>query len=467
MRASAGDLRGRIGVGGAVFALVGYIIGGSIFILPGALAGQVGPAVFLAYLIAASLSLFVCFAAAQIGSAFPMSGGTYVAVSSAVSPFWGFMVVWMGVLIIFTSTPTLAYGLVDYLAAYVPALGEHRFLGAVLSVVVFTGINLLGIQTAVWVQTGMVVVFMAVLVVVGLGGVLHSRLENFQPLFPFGLRPVVAAAIPAFYSYSGFSAIVAIGGEVDRPRRSIPLVLLISFPTILLAYTLVTVAVPGVVSWRELAKGNATLTRVAQAFLPPGVGTFVGAAALCAIATTINGLVLSKSRDIYSLAVDRVLPGRLAAVGPFGEPRTALVFMGAVAVAGIALQRTFTQYASMSVLCVMVVHVLQGVVVLVLPRRLPEHFEAAGYKLGRAGRIFWGGGLMVAATGFILAGLLTDLAGGVLYVVCCAAGALWYASRRATLRRRGLRIEDLMLHHAAQALRPSAVATTAPQPAGA
>ncbi len=462
---AAPELRGRIGLGGAAFALVGYIIGGSIFILPGALAGEVGPAVFVAYLIAAAISLFVCFAAAQIGSAFPMSGGTYVAVSSAISPFWGFMVVWMGVLIIFTSTPALAYGLVDYLAAYFPCLAEHRLLGAVLSVVVFTGVNLFGIQAAVWVQTVMVVVFMVVLVTVGIGGVLHSRLENFQPLFPMGVRPVLEAAIPAFYSFSGFSAIVAIGGEVDRPRRNIPLVLLVSFPTILVAYTLVTIAVPGVVSWRDLAQGNATLTRVAEAFLPSGVGTFVAVAALCAIATTINGLVLSKSRDIFSLAVDRVLPSRLAAMGPFGEPRTALVFMSGVAIAGILLQRTFTQYASMSVLCVMVVHVLQGIVVLVLPHRLPGHYEAAGYRLGRAGRLFWGGGLMVVASGFILAGLLVDQAGAVLYLVSCAAGAVWYASRRASLRRRGLRIEDLMLHHAAQALRPPAASPVAPQPA--
>ena len=96
------ELRGRIGVPGAVFALVGYIIGGSIFILPGELAGQIGPAVFVPYLVAASLALFVCFAAAQIGSAFPLSGGTYMAVSCVVSPFWGFVVVWMGVLIVFT-----------------------------------------------------------------------------------------------------------------------------------------------------------------------------------------------------------------------------------------------------------------------------------------------------------------------------------------------------------------------------
>ncbi|HEV7501025.1 MAG TPA: amino acid permease, partial [Vicinamibacteria bacterium] len=154
------ELRGRIGLAGAVFALVGYIIGGSIFILPGALAGQIGPGVFLSYLIAAGLALFVCFVAAQIGSAFPMSGGSYVAVSYVVSPFWGFMVVWMSVLIIFTSTSALAYGLVDYLAAYAPLLGQYRFTGAVLAIVLFTGVNLLGVRTAVGVQALMVVVFM-------------------------------------------------------------------------------------------------------------------------------------------------------------------------------------------------------------------------------------------------------------------------------------------------------------------
>ena len=43
--ATPAELRGRIGLAGGVFALVGYIIGGSIFIMPGALAAKVGPTV--------------------------------------------------------------------------------------------------------------------------------------------------------------------------------------------------------------------------------------------------------------------------------------------------------------------------------------------------------------------------------------------------------------------------------------
>lgn len=453
----APELKGRISLAEAVFALVGYIIGGSIFILPGALAGRVGPGVFLAYVLAAVVALFICVASAQIGSAFPMSGGTYVAVSSIISPFWGFMVVWMGVLVIFTSTSALAYGLVDYLTPWVPALADHRYLGAVAGIVAFTGVNLLGIRTAVWVQIVMVVVFAAVLLLVGVGGLYHSRLENFSPLFPLGVMAVLKTAIPAFYSYSGFSAIVTFGGEIVNPRRNIPRVLVISLPLITATYTLVTLSMPGVVNWRDLASGNATLSRVALVFLPESVGAFIAFAAICAISTSINGLLLSKSRDVFSLAVDQIFPKALANMGPFGEPRGALYAMCGVAILGVSMQRSFVEYASMSVLCVMVIHILQGVAILMLPTRMPGHFAAAEYKLADTARRFWGIGLVVLSSVFILSGLAGDRVGGVVYLVACGVGALWYLARKAMLARRGLSIEHLLREHAARVVKAPVV----------
>lgn len=449
------ELKGRITLAEAVFALVGYIIGGSIFILPGALAGQAGPGVFVAYLLAAVVALFICVASAQIGSAFPMSGGTYVAVSCVISPFWGFMVVWMGVLVIFTSPSALAYGLVDYLTLWIPALAEHRFMGAVLSIVVFTGVNLLGIRTAVWVQIVMVVVFMAVLLLVGIGGLVRSNPSNFTPLFPLGVLAVLQTAIPAFYSYSGFSAIVTFGGEIVNPRRNIPMVLVISLPLITAVYTLVTLAMPGVVPWRELAKGGATMSHVAALIFPPWIGILVGLAAVCAIATSINGLLLSKSRDVYALAIDKVFPEGLSRVGPFGEPRGALLAMCGVAMAGVSLQRSFVEYASMAVLCVMVIHLLQGVVILLLPARMPGHFETAQYRLGRSARLFWGIGLIVFASIFIVAGLAGGAAGALAYLISCSIGALWYEIRRRHLLKQGLSIETLLRDHAGRVIQPA------------
>ena len=382
----------------------------------------------MAYLIAAALALFVCFASAQIGSAFPMSGGTYVAVSSVVSPFWGFMVVWMGVLIIFTSTSALAYGLVDYLAAYFPGLGRHRS-GAVPSIVLFTGVNLLGIRTAVWAQTAMVVVFMAVLVGRGRWRPAQPP-ENFRPLFPVGVGPVLQAAIPAFYSFSGFSAIVALGGEVETRGATSRSCWSSASPPILAAYTLVTLAVPGVVPWRELAAGDATLTRVARRS--------------CRRASGLRGRgrgVRDRHHHQRPRALQeprRLLAGRgPRAAGAAGRDRAVrraaqrpLLHVRRSRSRGCLMRRSFTEYASMSVLCVMVVHVLQGVVVLVLPRR-PRALRGGRVPPGRAGRIFWGVGLIVVACGFILAGLARDRVGAVVYLVSCALGALWYLRRRA------------------------------------
>jgi hypothetical protein len=67
----------------------------------------------------------------------------------------------------------------------------------------------------------------------------------------------------------------------------------------------------------------------------------------------------------------------------------------------------------------------------------------------------------VCACGFILAGLGTDTAGAIVYLVSCVLGAAWYALRRRTLRRRGLSIEELILSHAAHVVRPPAAAGAA------
>ncbi|MEE8077628.1 MAG: hypothetical protein V3T18_01430, partial [Pseudomonadales bacterium] len=65
-------LQRKIGLSGAVFLLVGNVVGASIFILPGQLAGIAGPAVFIAYLIAGIPAIMNCLIAAQVGSILPV-----------------------------------------------------------------------------------------------------------------------------------------------------------------------------------------------------------------------------------------------------------------------------------------------------------------------------------------------------------------------------------------------------------
>ena len=438
-------LQRSIPLSGAIFTLIGYIIGGSIFILPGELAAQAGPGVFLAYLLSSGVALFVCVIAAQIGNAFPVSGANYVAVSTVLSPFWGFLVAWMSLIAVTLALPPLALGFADYLALFLPAVADYRLVVGIGAVLVMTVVNLFGVRGAVWMQSAMVVLFMTVLLVFGLGGLANVQRENLTPFMPMGFDAVLAAAVPAYYSYAGFFVLTSIAGEVKNPQRNIPLALAAGFVLILVTYQAVTIAVPGLIPWQELQDTQAAVARASEAFLPAGMSQVVAFGALLAIATSINGLILAKSRDLFALARDRVLPRPLAYVSPrFGSPNGALVFVSLIALGALLFQRSFSEYAFMSVLCLMVGQIIAGIAVIVMPSRARPYFERAAFRLGGVSRVFWSVGLIIGSAFFIAVGIGESLPAGGLFAVICAVGGALYWERRRELRASGVEISDLI-----------------------
>ncbi len=435
----------NISLGGAIFTLIGYIIGGSIFILPGELGAAAGPAVFLSYLLASGIALFVCVVAAQVGNAFPVSGANYVATSTILSPFWGFLVAWMSLTAVTLAVPPLALGFADYLAVFLPGLAGHRLAVAMVAVLLMLGVNLFGVKSAVWMQTVMVVGFMAVLLAFGIGGLAHIERSNLVPFFPRGFGPVLAAAVPAYYSYSGFFVLISLGGEIKNPRRNIPLALAAGFLLILITYQAVTIVVPGLIPWTELGGTQAAIARASEVFMPAGMSQMVTFGALLAIGTSINGIVLAKSRDLFALARDRVLPAPLAYVSKrYGSPNGALLFVGVVVTAALLFQRSFSEYAFMSVLCVMVAQIIVGVAVMLLPRRAPQYYRRAAFRLEGFWLVFWTAGLILGSAFFILVGVGGSAKAAALFVVICAVGSGLYWERRRQLATQGVRIEDLL-----------------------
>ena len=261
--------------------------------------GRQGPAVFLAYLIASIPAIVNCLIAAQVGSILPVSAGDYVFTSLALHPLLGFLKVWSGMLSLIVSVPILAFGFADYMAFFVPEVPRLVIaLGIVLAVVT---VNLLGLQASVRVQMIMVSVFVAALLVFGLGGLFHINKEFLTPMVPNGYGSVLSAAVPAFYSYSGFLGFVIIGEEIKNPGRTIPLTLLLTFLVVASIYTLVTLVLPGLIPWQELGTMVAPMGTAARLFLPEGFAVAITVSALLAAATSINVVVLTTSRSFLRL----------------------------------------------------------------------------------------------------------------------------------------------------------------------
>lgn len=86
-----GLVRG-IGIWALGASIINMVVGAGIFVLPGVVAAQIGPAALMAYLVCAVLVglVFLCYA--EVGSRVTRSGGSYAYVEDAFGPFAGFVV---------------------------------------------------------------------------------------------------------------------------------------------------------------------------------------------------------------------------------------------------------------------------------------------------------------------------------------------------------------------------------------
>ena len=112
--------------------------------------------------------------------------------------------------------------------------------------------------------------------------------------------------------------------------------------------------------------------------------------ALLAAATSINVAVLAMSRSFFALARSRIYPRVLSRVSKrTREPNAAMIFVVLWVLGGIAAQGTAVQYASVTVIGVMIYGIIWAIALLRLPTAMPEHYAKATFKRKRSVGTTW------------------------------------------------------------------------------
>jgi len=440
---SAGNMQRTIGLTGAVVTLVGFVIGISIFILPGTLAASTGPAIVFSYLIASCMAIFSCAVSAQVGAVFPVSGASFVSVSRLLSPFWGFAIVWLILGAGSIAVALLAYGFADYLQLILPGVG--RTTAALLLVAALGGLNLLGARDTVIGQGLMVAAFMLALLVFSVAGIYQMDTKLLTPFMPNGFGPVLSATIPAFFSFAGFMVIIEIGGEIKRPARNIPLALAISFVMVLVVYTIVSLAIVGVVPWQELANTKAPVSEAAGRILPAWLAAAITLTAVAAAASSVNGMLLGYSRDVLALARVKVLPDALAKISErHGEPVNAVLVITGLSFAVILTGGQIADFATLTVVGLLIFQIAVGVAVLMLPRKMNVQYKAAEFSLKGWKLPFFSIGLIVFSTLFLIIVLLDAPQFILLAATYFVVGAVYFYLRRNYLGKHGIHMRKLI-----------------------
>uniref|UniRef100_UPI002FCAFA58 APC family permease n=1 Tax=Aeromicrobium sp. TaxID=1871063 RepID=UPI002FCAFA58 len=265
-------------------------------------------------------------------------------------PLWGYLAGWSFVAGKVASCAAMAFALGSYLWP------DHARLGALTAVVVFTAVNLAGVEKSAVVSIPLVtgvVVIVAVAAVVMLSGPGGS-----SPDLPSTPSGVLEAAGLLFFAFAGYARLATLGEEVREPARTIPQAIAVTFVFVLGLYAAAALALLHALGASELADSVRPFVAGVDAADAGGLVPLVLIAAALAAGGALLSLMLGVSRTTLAMARDGHLPHGLAAVSQRTKvPHIAEIAVGVVVAALICFGDLVTSVAFSS-FCVLVYYAI-------------------------------------------------------------------------------------------------------------
>ena len=298
-----GTLERRLGLADAIVIGAGSMIGAGVFAAWSPAAEAAGTGLIFGLMVAGVVAFCNAASSAQLAAIHPESGGTYVYGRRQLGPFWGHLAGWGFVVGKTASCAAMALTVGAYLWP------EHDRAVAVAAIVLITAVNIGGLSRTVAVTKVLLIVSLAALVAVVIGG-WSSPDADLGRLTPFDtdVYGVLQSAGFLFFAFAGYARIATLGEEVKDPAITIPRAIPRALAAVLAVYLVVGVTALAVVPASALTATSAPLHRVVEAgrldSLGPAVDVGAGIAALGVLLNLIPGI----SRTTLAMARERELP---------------------------------------------------------------------------------------------------------------------------------------------------------------
>ena len=294
--------------------IVGIIIGSSIYCSTPLIAGQVPNVGWLVgvWVIGAVFTLIGALCYAELATAYPKEGGDYVFLTEAFGRKIGFIFAWAQFWIVRPgSVGTLAFVFADYANQLCPLNASYRplLIYAVGSVLVLSGINLLGVRAGKWTQNLLTAVkFVGLLAIVAVG-MSCGAAPAMAAVEPPAATPLNLgfAMIFVFFAYSGWNEIAYVSAEVRDPQKNILRALMLGTLAVSAIYIAVNLAFVHALGLAGLQQSKA----VAADVLTLGIGLRAGQCISLLICITalggINGMIFTGARILYAMGTEHRL----------------------------------------------------------------------------------------------------------------------------------------------------------------
>ena len=389
-----GGLKKVLGPIDLVLMGIGAIVGTGIFVLTGTGALTAGPALTLSFVIAALACGFAAMCYAEFASTFPVAGSIYTYSYATMGELVAWMIGWDLLLEYGLATSAVSVGWSGYFQSLIGGFGLHLpteltaapgsvpgvhtliNLPAFCIMMVLTAMLSWGVRESARMNSIMVIIKIAVVLLFIFVGVRHVNPANWHPFMPFGMNGTMSAAALVFFAFIGFDAVTSAAEEVKRPERDLPIGIIGSLAVCTILYVVVSAIMTGIVPFQQFAGIDHPVSLALQYAHENWFAGFVDLGAILGMTTVILVMSYGQTRIIFAMSRDGLLPKRLSTVHPkFGTPFFATWVVGIVfgliaAVIPLNVLAELINIGTLAAFC------LVSIAVVVLRKKRPELHRA-------------------------------------------------------------------------------------------
>ncbi len=424
-------LKRSLGLWMATALVVGNMVGSGVFGLPASLAST-GPISLLSWGFTGVGAVLLALVFANLGRAYPQTGGPYAYARRAFGDFAGFWTAWGYWIAAWAGNAAIAVIFVSYGSVFWSRLATDNVLAFAVGfgvIWLLTIVNIAGVRETGIVQLVTTILKFVPLVLIGIIGLFYMHSGNFTPFDPNHVslvghwHAVSFAATLTLWAFLGLESATIPAEEVKDPERTLPRATLLGTGATTAMYVLATVAIMGVIPAATLSKSNAPFADAATSIFGSSIlgmspGKIVAAVAMISTFGALNGWILIQGRVPLAAAQDGLFPKQFAQVS--GTRKTPVVGLVASSVLlsillgmnyQASLTSTFTSIIILATITTLVPYAFAAAAQLMLMFREPEKFSGRRLAVDATVAIlaflysFWmiyGAGQQYIAQGFLL-----------------------------------------------------------------
>lgn len=411
---------------------VGYVISGMYFGWNLGLeqGGTLGMAVATFFVIIMYLTF--TFSYTELACAIPKAGGAFDYAYQALGKHWGFFGGMAQNIEFIFAPPAIAFAIGAYLNIFLPSVPILAI--AILFYLIFTAINIYGVETAASFE-----LFVTVIAVVGLlifAGTITPMVE-FKNLsinsLPNGWSGAFAALPFAIWFFLAIEGVANVAEETVNPQRNILIGFGSAILTLVLLCLLTFTTSIGLSGWETIVypegSSNASdsplplamIKAVGEGHMLYQVVSFIG---LFGLIASFHGIILAAGRSTYEFGKVRFAPPILGKIHPrFKTPSNALILNMAIGILALLTGKT-GEIITIACFGALSLYIISMISVLVLRRKEPNlqrPFKVPLYPLSPVLAL-------VIASVALIAVTIYNLELALIYFGILAVSYLWFRS---------------------------------------